>query len=154
LAVGLIGAEGVAGLHNVFSDEPTNLDLLVQSEGEAYVLDTEFVRCLIQSRNKILDRFTQYSGTLFNEIVKLSSSPINHDMKVRLVNWLLLSAQRCMPSPLFLTHSQMAHMLGISRSGVNVVLRDLKINELISYKRGRIDLLDVPALVAMTNVYR
>lgn len=152
LAVGLVGAEGAAGLQAALGFGAGNLKMLVQSTGQAYVVDAAAAQRLVNRRRTILLQFARYLWTVFDNMAVLASRPYTQDIKIRLAHWLLLSAQRCAPDPLVLTHAQMAHMLGVRRASVSIAAREMKLKRYISYSRGHIALLNVPALQALAKI--
>ena len=153
LAVGLIGAEGAAGLQAALGFGAGHLQLVVQSPGQAWVVEGAVAQRLVQRRRAILLQFSRYLWTVFDNIAALASRPYTQDVKVRLAHWLLLSAQRCAPDPLQLTHEHIAHMLGVRRASVSIAAREMKLKRYISYSRGHIALLNVPALQALAKVF-
>jgi Mn-dependent DtxR family transcriptional regulator len=62
------------------------------------------------------------------------------------MHWLLLSAQRCEPEQLYMTHDHIAKMLGVRRASITLAAKELKDEGLMDYSRGRIRLLDIAAL--------
>jgi CRP-like cAMP-binding protein len=152
MAVGLIGAEGAAGLQAALGFGAGNLKMLVQSAGQAYAVEGVLAQRLVQRRRKMLLQFSRYLWTVFDNIVVLASRPYTQDIKVRLAHWLLLSAQRCATAPLVLTHAQIAQMLGVRRASISIAAREMKLKRYISYSRGHIALLNMPALQALAMV--
>jgi CRP-like cAMP-binding protein len=152
MALGLIGAEGAAGLQAALGFGAGNLKMLVQSAGQAYAVEGVLAQRLVQRRRKMLLQFSRYLWTVFDNIVVLASRPYTQDIKVRLAHWLLLSAERCAPDPLVLTHAQIAQMLGVRRASISIAAHDMKLKRYISYSRGHVTLLNVPALQALAKV--
>jgi CRP-like cAMP-binding protein len=151
LAVGLIGAEGAAGLQAALGFGAGHLTMVVQSAGQAYVVEGATAQRLVKRRRSLLMHFSRYLWTVYDNMAALASRPYTHDIKVRLVHWLLLSAQRCAPDPLILTHAQIAQMLGVRRASVSIAAREMKLKRYISYSRGNIALLNLPALQALAK---
>ena len=151
LAVGLIGSEGAAGLQAALGFGAGNLQMVVQSAGQAYVLDGLVAQRLVQRRRALVLIFSRYLWTVFDSMAVLASQLYTQDIKIRLAHWLLLSAQRCAPDPLVLTHAQIAHMLGVRRASVSIAAHEMKLKRYISYNRGRVALLNVPALEALAG---
>ena len=149
LGVGLIGSEGAAGLQTALGFGSGNLKMKVQSSGEAYVVEGLAAQRLVQRSKSLLLIFSQYLWTVFDKIAVLASQPYTSVTSVRLANWLLLSAQRCAPAPLFLTHEQIAQLLGLRRVSVSIAANEMKKTRYISYSRGHISLLNMPALTAL-----
>jgi CRP-like cAMP-binding protein len=152
LAVGLIGVEGAAGLQAALGFGSGNLELVVQSAGRAYCVDSVMAQRLVQRRRNMLLQFSRYLWTVYEAIAVLASRLNAQDIKVRLAHWLLLSAQRCAPDPLLLTHAQIAQMLGVRRASVSIAAHEMKLKRYISYSRGHIALLNAPALQALAKV--
>ena len=151
LAVGLIGAEGAAGLQAALGFGAGHLTMVVQSAGQAYVVEGATAQRLVKRRRSLLMHFSRYLWTVYDNMAALASRPHTHDIKVRLAHWLLLSAQRCAPDPLILTHAQIAQMLGVRRASVSIAAREMKLKRYISYSRGNIALLNLPALQALAK---
>lgn len=153
LAVGLIGSEGAAGLQAAlgFGVGVGNLQMVVQSAGQAYVVDDLVAQRLVQRRRALLMHFSRYLWTVFDSMAVMASQLYTQDIKIRLAHWLLLSAQRCAPDPLLLTHAQIAQMLGVRRASISIAAHEMKLKRYISYNRGRVVLLNVPALEALAN---
>lgn len=151
LAVGLIGAEGAAGLQAALGFGAGNLNMVVQSTGQAYVVDGAIAQRLVNRRRKMLLQFSRYLWTVFDNIAVLASRPYTQDIKIRLAHWLLLSAERCAPDPLVLTHAQIAQMLGVRRASISIAAREMKLKRYINYSRGQITLLNMSALHALAN---
>ncbi len=151
LAVGLIGAEGAAGLQAALGFGAGHLTMVVQSAGQAYVVEGATAQRLVKRRRSLLMHFSRYLWTVYDNMAALASRPYTHDIKVRLAHWLLLSTQRCAPDPLILTHAQIAQMLGVRRASVSIAAREMKLKRYISYSRGNIALLNLPALQALAK---
>jgi CRP-like cAMP-binding protein len=66
----------------------------------------------------------------------------HHAMERQLSRWLLSAFDRVEGGDLLLTQEAIAHLLGVRREGVSEAARRLQEAELITYARGRIQLLD------------
>jgi CRP-like cAMP-binding protein len=151
LAVGLMGPEGVVGLEFALGFGHTPFQFTVQSNGEAYVVEARDVQKLIQIRPKLLFKFSQYLWSVYEGIANFAAKTYTKDMKVRLAHWLLLSASRCAPDPLKLTHLNIAKMLGVRRSSISIAAREMKLKGLIHYTRGQILMTNISALEKLAN---
>jgi CRP-like cAMP-binding protein len=65
-----------------------------------------------------------------------------HEAKARLCRWLLQCADRTGRAELPLTQEYLAQMLGIRRTTVTLLAQSMQVRGLISYRRGRILILD------------
>lgn len=151
LAVGLVGCEGAAGLQLAFGFAESPFQLLVQSPGEAYVVEAAVAQQLVKRRLQVLLKVSKYLWTVYEGIASFAAKAYTKDVKSRLAHWLLLSANRCKPDPLQLTHAHMAKMLGVRRSSISIAAREIKLKRYIHYTRGSISLTNVPALEDLSN---
>ena len=60
--------------------------------------------------------------------------------------WLLQTRDRCDSDTIPLTQEFLAEMLGVQRTSVTAIARELQEQGLISYRRGRIEILNRAAL--------
>jgi hypothetical protein len=70
----------------------------------------------------------------------------HHSVDQQLCRWLLLSLDRLASSELTMTQKLIANMLGVRRVGVTRAAGKLQELGVITYQRGRIAVLDRPAL--------
>ena len=151
LAVGLIGAEGAAGLELALGFGRTPFHFIVQSPGRAYAVESDIAQKLLQQNPKVLLRFSQYLWTVYEGIASFAAKAYTKDIKTRLAHWLLLSASRCAPDPLRLTHLQIGKMLGVRRSSISIAAREIKLMRYINYTRGQVSISDMEALKHLSN---
>jgi CRP-like cAMP-binding protein len=65
-----------------------------------------------------------------------------HNFEQRLSRWLLISSDRANVESFDMSQEFLSHMLGSTRPAVSLVAGTLKKEKLITYKRGRIDIID------------
>ena len=119
---------------------------IVQSAGFAYRLSgknlkTEFFRGGVLQR--LLLRYTQ---ALITQMSQTAVCNRHHSVEQQLCRWLLLSLDRLPSNELVMTQELIANMLGVRREGVTESAGKLQKLGLIHYSRGRITVLDRPAL--------
>jgi CRP-like cAMP-binding protein len=151
LAVGLVGSEGALGLQNALGLGASNLTLIAQSTGEAYVVNGAIAMRLVRRKSGVLIAFARYLWTEYESLTKFAGMSHNQDIRARYAHWLLLSAQRCAPDALLLTHSQIGHMLGVRRVSITLVAKELKAMGLVAYSRGHIQLRNPEALQRLVD---
>ena len=95
--------------------------------------------------------FFRYLWTTYENIVDLAYRAHTQDIHARLAHWLLISQQCCKDAPLEMTHAHMAKMQGVRRSTISLAARDMKLARYINYSRGKVELLNVSALEALSN---
>jgi CRP-like cAMP-binding protein len=151
LAVGLIGAEGALGLQAALSLGAGNLTLLVQSPGSAYVLDGLTLQQLIRRKSDLLLIFSRYLWSVYQTVCELAATSQTEDIRMRFANWLLLSAERCAPHPLVITHAHIAQMLGVRRASITLVAREMKLAGIIGYSRGAVEIKKMEVLIRLAH---
>ena len=144
--IAIVGNEGMVGVALFMGGETTPSRGLVQSSGFAYrlsgkLLKSEFVRGGPMQR--LLLRYTQ---ALITQMAQTAVCNRHHSVDQQLARWLLLSLDRLASNDLVMTQELIANMLGVRREGVTEAAGKLQKLDLISYSRGRITVLDRPAL--------
>ncbi len=151
LAVGLVGAEGVLGLQLALSLGVGSLSFIAQSPGAAYVIDSAWAARLVRRKSALLREFASYLWRQYEDVTRIAGITHTQDVRLRLAHWLLLSAQRCAPDALMLTHAHIAHMLGVRRVSITLAAREMKMMGLISYSRGHIQFKNPEALQRLVD---
>ena len=70
----------------------------------------------------------------------------HHAIDQQMCRWLLLTLDRLKASELVMTHELLSTILGVRRASVSDIAGQLQKDGLIRYERGRISVLDRPAL--------
>jgi CRP-like cAMP-binding protein len=151
LAVGLVGSEGALGLQMALGFGAGNLSYIAQSPGQAYAVRGALAMRLVRRKSALMLAFANYLWHEYEGLTQFAAMSHNEDIRLRLAHWLLLSAQRCAPDALVLTHSQIAHMLGVRRVSITLAAREMKLMGLIGYSRGRIELKDIDKLQQLAS---
>ena len=107
------------------------------------------VRCpieLLQSEFKdsehVRDLFVSYSETLLSQVQQTVACNARHTTEQRMCRWLLMMHDRANGEALPYTHEFLSHMLGANRKSVTLAALSMQSAGLISYHRGRIQVLD------------
>jgi CRP-like cAMP-binding protein len=148
--VGVIGREGFSGLPALLDQPQMSHSVLIQGIGDGLRIRSSIVR----------DEFLK-GGTLqrmvhaftYLQMVQVTQSVLcnrMHEVDARLARWLLTSADRMESESLNLTQEFLAQMLGVQRSTVTVAAGELQRAGMIGYSRGKINILDRPALTSVT----
>ncbi|OWV30106.1 Crp/Fnr family transcriptional regulator [Halomonas campaniensis] len=146
--IAVVGYEGVVGVSLFMGGETTPSRAIVQSAGQAlrlkgHLLKNEFYRAGPMQR--LLLRYTQ---ALLTHMAQTAVCNRHHNVDQQLCRWLLLSIDRLPGNELIMTQELIANMLGVRREGVTESAGKLQRAGLISYHRGRINVLDRPGLEA------
>jgi CRP-like cAMP-binding protein len=147
--VGLIGREGFSGLPALFDQPQMTHAVMMQGAGEGLRLRSTILRDQFLKGGVLRDIIHRFA---YLQLVQITQSVLCnrvHEVDARLARWLLASADRTESESLQLTQEFLAQMLGVQRSTVTVAAGGFQQRRLISYSRGRIEILDRSGLTAV-----
>ncbi len=140
--IATIGNEGIVGASLALGVAEVAELAFCQVEGSAWRLSSaDFIR-LLQTHPELPIICHRYIATFINLSAGNAACNRNHSIEERCARWLLLTHDRCGRQKFMLTQEFLGKMLGASRSGVNLAAGMLSRAQLISYVRGKIDILD------------
>jgi len=145
---GLVGHEGMLGIALVLGVEVSSARALVQVSGTA-------MRMKAARFHKAFGQCPQLQRALYRyAYAKLALARLNdacnyfHAVEARLARWLLMTSDRVLSAEFFLTQAFLAKMLGVRFATVSEAAGALQQRKLISYRRGKIRILDRKGLEA------
>jgi len=150
LEVGMVGNEGMTGIPVVLGIDVSGVRALVQGEGKALRMSSISFRKVCDRDRPLQQALFRYTHALMTQISQTAACNRFHAAEARLARWLLMTRERVGSDDFPLTHEFLAHMLGLRRVGVTEAASALKRRKLISYSRGKIQILDVRGLKAST----
>ncbi len=146
IEVGMVGNEGVVGLPVLLRGESLPYRVNMQLAGEALRVPMSVLREEFSCNSALHKLFLRYT---FAVIVQFTQSGVCnhfHTIEERLCRWLLILHDHAQSETVNLTQELIAEMLGVRRSGVTLVASTLQRAGLISYRRGRITILNREAI--------
>ena len=150
LETGIVGSEGMIGLP-VFLGEKTSLSLvLIQGEGFALRMTTAdfLAECETDAElTRILKRFTH---SLMAQTAQSAACNRYHPIEARMARWLLMTHDRMKSGKFQITQEFLSNMVGVRREAVNKTAKNFQDRGLISYTRGKLLILDLKGLKAIT----
>jgi len=146
IEVGSIGREGVVGVPTILRVERALFRVVVEIPGDALRVEAETLREEFHRGGKLQIWLLRYTHALFTQMSQSGICSHFHTVEQRLCRWLLVTSDRCQSESFQLTHELIAQMLGTSRSAVTMAAARLQRLGLISYCRGKVSILDRPAL--------
>lgn len=146
LEVGMVGNEGMAGMPFILGMGVSGVRAIVQGEGTALRMASAPFRIEFDRNRPLQEALFRYTYALMAQISQTAACNRFHEAEVRLARWLLMTRDRVQSDEFRLTHEFLAHMLGLRREGVTEAASELKRRKLISYTRGKIQILDLRGL--------
>ena len=148
--IAVVGYEGVVGVSIFMGGGSTPSRAVVQSAGKGYRLRADAVKTEFDRAGPVMHLMLRYTQALITQMSQTAVCNRHHTLDEQLCRWLLLSLDRLMGSELVMTQELIANMLGVRREGVTEAATKLQRAGLISYSRGRINVLDRPELEKRT----
>jgi CRP-like cAMP-binding protein len=147
--ISVVGNEGMVGIALFMGGETTPSRAVVQSAGHAYRLIGQRLKDEFYRSGDIQLLLLRYTQALITQMAQTAVCNRHHSVDQQLCRWLLLSLDRLPTSRLTMTQELIANMLGVRREGVTEAAGKLQASGVITYSRGKITVLDRPALEAM-----
>jgi CRP-like cAMP-binding protein len=141
-----IGREGAFGLFAAMYSRVSFNRCLVQLEGDMVRCPIELLQTEFKHSEHVRDLFVSYSETLLSQVQQTVACNAMHTTEERMCRWLLMMHDRANGEALPYTHEFLSSMLGANRKSVTLAALSMQSAGLISYRRGRIQVLDRPGL--------
>ncbi len=148
LEVGMVGREGMAGLAVFLGVNESRSRGLVQGAGSAMRMTAATLRREAAGGGALPKLLLRYTHSLLTQISQSAACNRFHPVNARLARWLLMTHDRIVGDEFRLTQEFLSHMLGVRREGVTLAAGALQKQQLISYSRGHIKILDRAGLEA------
>jgi CRP-like cAMP-binding protein len=137
-----IGREGAFGLFAAMYSRVSFNRCLVQLEGGMVRCPIELLQSEFRHSEHVRDLFVSYSETLLSQVQQTVACNALHSTEERMCRWLLMMHDRAEGEALPYTHEFLSHMLGANRKSVTLAAQSLQTAGLISYRRGKIKVVD------------
>ena len=140
--VGMVGREGMLGIQLALGVASEPLKSLVQGAGHALRIDAGTFRSELAAAPALRALIDKYIYVLLSQHARSAACLRFHLIEQRLARWLLMSQDRAGADQFRLTQEFLAYMLGVRRVGVTVAASSLQRQQLISYERGEMTIVD------------
>jgi CRP-like cAMP-binding protein len=137
-----IGREGAFGLFAAMYSRVSFNRCIVQLEGHAARCPIQLLQYEFKNSEHVRDLFVSYSETLLSQIQQTVACNAMHTTEERMCRWLLMMHDRAGKEALPYTHEFLSHILGANRKSVTLAAQSMQNAGLISYHRGRMQVLD------------
>ncbi len=146
--IAVVGNEGIIGVALFMGGESMPNRAVVQSAGHAYRLKGQLLKQEFNRSGELQHLLLRYTQALLTQMAQTAVCNRHHSLDQQLCRWLLLSLDRLPSDELVMTQELIANMLGVRREGVTEAAGNLQKAGLITYRRGRIRVLDRAGLEA------
>lgn len=145
--VATIGREGMVGVSAVNAGyrEPS-LTMVQMETASGFRMTAVAFRREMDRRGPFFELVTRFAQALLGVSMQCTACNAVHRIEQRLAKWLLLAHDRVAAAQFPLTQEFVAMMLGAARPTVTIVAGTLQRAGLITYKRGKIVVVDRKAL--------
>ena len=141
-----VGRESAAGLLDAVSGELSATRGVAQIGGVAMVLPAAIYRNRMRDSGSLLRLTLLHLRASARQVETAVACNVAHSADSRLARWLLMTEDRTGNAAFPLTQEYMAVMTGVQRTTVSQLAAALKKAKVIDYSRGRVVVLDRPAL--------
>lgn len=145
-----IGREGAVGIMAGLGGRRAAGRAIVQVEGRSSQISVAPFRAAVEQSKGIRDIIVRYNDAQMALIQQSAGCNALHKAEERLSRWLLQTRDRSDSDMLPLTHEFLAEMLGLQRSSVTLIARQLQDEGLIRYRRGSVEIIDRDGLEKRT----
>jgi CRP-like cAMP-binding protein len=153
--MGMAGNEGLVGVALFMGGNTMPNRAVVLSAGAAVRMRAQVLRDEFGRGGAFQRLLLCYTQALLTQMSQTAVCNRLHEIEQQLCRWLLLSRDRLDSDELVMTQELIANMLGVRREGVTAAAGRLQEQGLISYVRGRIQILDRRGLeAAVCECYR
>jgi CRP-like cAMP-binding protein len=148
--IAVVGFEGMLGVSLFMGGNSTPSRAVVQSAGKGFRLGAHAMKAEFNLSGPTMHLLLRYTQALITQMSQTAVCNRHHSLDQQLCRWLLLSMDRLSGNELLMTQELIANMLGVRREGVTEAALKLQRAGLIQYARGRISILNRPALESRT----
>jgi CRP-like cAMP-binding protein len=142
IETGMIGKDGVFGAAQALDDKLSLHKVIVQVPTAATVVDAERLKEIVQSSPELLGLLIKYEQFLLGQVQQTTACNALHNVEQRMCKW-LVRMYDLVGGELPLTQEFLAQMMGVRRTSVTSVATQLQREGLISYRRGKLNILSM-----------
>jgi CRP-like cAMP-binding protein len=147
--VGMVGSEGMVGVHLTLGVEISPLRALAHGPGTAWRISAKNFRTELARSDTLRRNLNRYVYVLMGQLATAAACMRFHLVGPRLARWLLMCQDRVHADTFHVTQDLLADLLGVRRPGISVAAAGMQRDGLIEYKRGELKVLDRLGLEAV-----
>jgi CRP-like cAMP-binding protein len=147
--VGMTGIEGVVGVSALLGAELSAQHVIVQLPGSALRMDAALCKAAFDRHPGFHALVLRFVDAFLNLIAQTAACNRLHSARQRCARWLLMASDRTGSETMPMTHEFLSSMLGVRRTGVTAIARELQRTGVIQYRHGQIRIIDRAGLEAV-----
>ena len=144
--VAITGREGMAGIFLLMGATQTQSNAFVQKAGSALRIRLSVVQESFDQNTDVQKIFLRFTRTVLTQLAQSTVCYRHHSLEQQLCRKLLHTLDRQDGEIILMTHELLAQALGVRREGISHAAYRLMKDNIISYARGRIQVIDRQAL--------
>jgi CRP-like cAMP-binding protein len=138
----MIGKDGVFGASSALDSKVSLHKVMVQVPGSATIVDANHLKAVAQSSPAFLALLMKYELFFTGQVQQTTACNALHSIEQRTCKW-LVRMHDLVGDELPLTQEFLAQMMGARRTSVTQIAITLQNEGLISYRRGRVRILNI-----------
>jgi CRP-like cAMP-binding protein len=150
LEVGLVGKDGMVGIPLALGVSTSPVRALVQGAGSAMRMTSARFGRELKRNPRLQQALNRCAYVAMATAMQTAVCNKAHMLEPRFARWLLMTRDRVASDTFQCTQEAIALMLGVRRAGVTQAASGLQRRKLIRYRRGAMQILDRPGLLAIS----
>lgn len=146
LEVGLVGREGMLGIPLALGMDESPVCALVERAGKALRMKAARFRSEHEKYGSLHRELNRYIHQRIVQLTQTAACNRFHPVEARLARWLLMLRDRMKTNHFHHTQEVLSNRLGVLRAAITHAAGALQRRNLISYRRGEINILDAKGL--------
>ena len=142
LEVATVGPEGMLGISVFLEDYSAHQSAVGQIAGECLAMGASAFDDAISESAAFRELLRRYSNAYMSLLAHTAACNGAHRTAHRLARWLLTCQDAARSDDFAITQEYLANTLGVQRPAVSLVAERLRADGVISYRRGRMRVLD------------
>ena len=140
--VGMTGVEGVVGVSALLGAELAAQHVIVQLPGRALRMDAALCKAAFDQHPRFHGLVLRFLDAFLYLFALTAACNRLHPARQRCARWLLMASDRIGSDTMPMTHEFLSSMLGVRRTGVTAIARELQRAGVIQYRHGQIRIID------------
>jgi CRP-like cAMP-binding protein len=148
IETGMIGKDGLFGAAQALDHKLSLNKVMVQVPGVASVIDASRLKAIADKSSDLRSLLIKYEQFFLAQVQQTTACNALHSVEQRTCRWLIRMYDLVGGMELPLTQEFLAQMMGVQRTSVNGIAAQLQEDGLISYRRGKVTILNIDLLHA------